>query len=556
MSELDAVFGTLKTAQEPDSEDALVIELVFAQPRREAELFNQIRRRLSAARIELKEAFSAAGEPDRYFFLTLPDASPSGREAEVFEFARRLAASLSALEANPCLQEGLTYGNELDAAKLETLARDVFRTASPGLLKGWAPNAIEADKAWTTTRGQGVKVAQIDTGHSTHTELQDIYELNDQLNLIETNTPRDASDRFSRDVFFPHPGHGTYGASVMTSRGGLVGDQASEPGQITGVAPDCRIVPIRAIRSVIDLNQKRIPAAIRHAIKAGCDVITMCLGGITHSASVQKAMREAVEEGLIIVCAAGNVWPWVVFPAAYSADRLCVAVAAVDQDLRPWEWTARGPAVTVSAPGKNVWAARKNNQTDSDAGVALCNGTTLACSLTSGVAALFLAKHGGRLKLRDIARTAGLTVQELFLRAVVYNLTPPPIWRGAGGLGAGVVDAQTVLEFDVTKARLAPVLAKAEVSPRDFVPAIEILGRLAGAKDPLAEKEADAAIEPYAQELIWRFFIKDARERMGKIGPISSAEKLARPALKETAPNEDLAKLLSERAHLARVMGY
>jgi serine protease len=554
MSDLDAVFASLKAAPLADPEDALIIELVLPQPKTESDLFNQIRRRLSHARIELKEVFAAAGQPDRFFFLTLPEVRAAGREGAVFEFARQLGASLGAIEANPCLQEGLTYGSELDQGEITRLGTKVFGPGQTGLGKGWAPNLIEADKVWAITRGEGVKIAQIDTGHSSHNELRGIYATDDQLNLIETGSPEDASDRFSRNVWFPHPGHGTYGASVMASRGGLSGDNALEPGQITGVAPASRVVPIRAIRSVIDLNQTRIPTAIRHAVKSECDVIAMCLGGISHTASVQKAMRDAVDNGLIIVCAAGNVWPWVVFPAAYSVDRLCAAVAAIDQKLRPWTWTARGSAVTVSAPGKDVWAARKNSTTDEDHVVDACEGTTLACSLTAGIAALFVAKNGGRARLREIARKAGLTVQDLFLRAIVHNISPPAQWRGSTNLGAGVVDARTTLDFDPAQVRLRPMLDKIEDAQPEFISAADVLRRMAGSKSQLAALEVDQAIEPYAQELIWRHYVSGARDMVDRLAAQPGVEKLSAPVRRKSPPNEDIVRLLSERPHLASAM--
>lgn len=558
VGDLNALYGTLKSARDVCIDDALTIELYFKEARTESELFAQVRRRLTQAVIRLREVFAEDGKPDHYFFLTLPEANPSGLETYAFDLARRLGASLGADEANLLLPQGLTYADQPVPPHNKGLGKDLAREEGseldkPELGKGWAPNAVEADLAWRLTRGDTARIAQVDTGHTNHVELEDVFDLTAQLNLVERSTPQDASDRFSTNVWFPNPGHGTYGASVMASRGGLAGSNAEPPGQITGVAPDAKIVPIRAIRSVVDLNLARIPEAIRHAIRTECDVVVMCLGGISHSASVQKAMKDAVDAGLIIVCAAGNIWPAVVFPAAYAADRLCVAVAAVDENFRPWEYTARGSAVTVSAPGENVWAARKKHP--DDGGDALCNGTTLACSLTAGIAALFVARHG-RDNLRRIASARGISVQELFNRAIVHDLMPPRVWNGATNLGAGVVNAWSTLAYEIDKTYAARSLAKRDVPQADFVSAPDMLRRLVGADNRLAALEIDTPVEPFAQELIWLRYMEQGRSVAFKLAPTDpGSEPQSSDLVPDAMPTPALTQLLAFRPNLAASIG-
>ena len=153
-------------------------------------------------------------------------------------------------------------------------------------------------------------------------------------NFVEGNG--DARDRFSGGLL-EHPGHGTLVSSVIGSRGGAGMDgTTTAPGAVTGTAPMAKVLPIRAIKSVIDLTQRRVPAAISHAVAKDADVIVMALGGPTRVASTEQALRDAVQAGLVIVCAAGNCYPNVVFPAAYAAMGICTAVAALQPDKHPW----------------------------------------------------------------------------------------------------------------------------------------------------------------------------------------------------------------------------
>ena len=68
-----------------------------------------------------------------------------------------------------------------------------------------------------------------------------------------------------------NPGHGTGTASVVISR---------EAGVMVGSAPEATLVPIRCTTDVKIFDGTPVAAAIEHATRVGCDVITMSLGGL------------------------------------------------------------------------------------------------------------------------------------------------------------------------------------------------------------------------------------------------------------------------------------
>jgi hypothetical protein len=460
----------------------------------------------------------AAETGGRFWILTFPDLDAVRGETLAFEVARALTQELGLESCRPVLVDSLIGQAMVDpeAAGAEGLAG--FFTCSGDNMgpeaRGWAPRALGVQAAWDQqpTRGAGVTIASIDTGYSDHVELQGVISAKPQLNLVENNT--DAHDRFSTNVPLSNPGHGTLVASVAASRGDIDADgNTTGPGEITGSAPEAEILPIRAIRSVVDLRQSRIPAAIEHAIAQDCDVIVMALGSPFPIEPVEVALRAAVRRGMVVVCAAGNCVGLVVFPARFAPLGLSTAVAAVDYLKAPWERTSKGDSVTVSAFGEAVWGARKRNQASPNDAVARSEGTTLATSLTAGVAALWVARHGGREALKAHAAAAGTTVQAMFNRLIAASASKPSGWPR--GMGAGLVNAGELLSRPLPEP--AALLADVPLTDDHVTPLKRFLGPTAAEIDGLAGLEAAGLDEDLAAEALWRLYRGSARDRTAAI---------------------------------------
>jgi subtilisin family serine protease len=94
-----------------------------------------------------------------------------------------------------------------------------------------------------------------------------------------------------------------------------------------GVAPGAQIIPYRVTDSVIvDHVQNNIRDAIRAAIAAKCHVVNISLGALRQSRSLASALDEAYDAGLIVVCAAGQVWGEVIYPGRFNR---CVTMGGV-----------------------------------------------------------------------------------------------------------------------------------------------------------------------------------------------------------------------------------
>ncbi len=539
-------FDALRGLPLQPGDDPVIVELVFAEDRSPEAVADQVRALLPGTELVVESAF---GQPaDRFHFVTFPGIAARGQEPEVFAFARALRRETGASDANPVLTDSL-YGAAALGGGFDTEAA-LFSCETPreNLSPfGWVHPIIRTPQAWGHTRGNGATVAVIDTGHSSHQELNGVIRANGQLNLVEGGT--DASDRFSAG-FLRHPGHGTLVCSVVASRGGASDTgEVSGPGAITGSAPEATILPIRAIKSVINFNQKTIPAAIAHAVAQGADVITMAMGGPTRVSATEKALRDATRAGLVITCAAGNCWPKVVFPAAYAANGLCTAVAALTHTLTPWAKSGRGPEVTIAAPGENVWGAAKNKATDPDNGIKAAQGTTLATSLTAGVAALWVARHGGRAALAQKAAATGTTVQAMFVHCLTHGLTKPPVWNGATDLGAGLVDAERALNAALpTGPTGTEAVAEAALPAAGVEPTSEILAIHLANHNPEALDEYGPEMAEYAAEILW------LSHRAGAKARAATTEGVEAAMIRPDRASPELSAALATRPELRAVV--
>lgn len=374
--------------------------------------------------------------------------------------ADTLGRELGLAACVPDADAGWLAEDELNRAAPESLGGIVWQicTSHAGAPSDprWSVKAVKADKAWQrfNTRGATIRIGQPDTGVADHTEIARGIDLAAGLDVIlGSGRPIDplAGSMGS-------PGHGTATSSVVASR---------TDGLIAGTAPEATLVPIRCVNSVILSSGTAVAAAIDHARAAGCDIVTMSLGGPFAFPALRRAIGRAVDAGMIVMAAAGNCVRIVVYPAW---DENVIAVAAVAQAGKPWTGTSVGAKVDVSAPGEDVYVARRTSASDAlHSLVEPGQGTSFAVATLAGCAALWLAHHT-RAKVRSAAAAKGVSVQELFRAAVRATTWQPPGWDSAG-MGTGIVDAEALLAL-----KLADIRPAAPIPVESAHPAYAELG--------------------------------------------------------------------------------
>ncbi len=306
----------------------------------------------------------------------------------------------------------------------------------------WSPQLIRAPQAWELpsqgghSRGEGILIGHPDSGFRRHGQ---IFDTEPSRFLAERGFDFVGRDAIAEDE---DGGHGLGTASVIMSAGDTTAAEF-----VTGVAPAARIIPYRVAkrRPVVPIpilfrsGMRRLRQAVDRAVADGCHVISISLGWLQNR-SLHRAIQRAVEAEVIVVAAAGNKVPFVVWPARYPE---VVAVAGCTFQRRIWLGSSFGRQVAVSAPARNVWKATREG---ADQVVRQSDGTSYAAASTAGVAALWLA-HWGRDRL---LQTYGgeFRLSTVFRRLLVATVDPEPV--GALGMfGAGIVNAERLLEQEL-----------------------------------------------------------------------------------------------------------
>ena len=255
----------------------------------------------------------------------------------------------------------------------------------------WVLDMVHAPSAWPVTQGQGVLVAVIDSGVSS--SVSDLAgSVIEGPDLSGVNTP---PSNASWGV------HGTWMASLIAGHGH--GDGSSG---IEGVAPQSRVLSIRVVTDRGDPNfakyqresngqvQRALARAITVATRRGADVISMSLGYGAASRPVRMALQNALDHGVVVVASSGNSGdtasaissgqaPYS-FPADYPG---VLGVGAVTQTGSAASFSSNNLSVEVAAPGVKVPAQGRDGQ------YWLVSGTSPACALAAGVAALIKSRY-------------------------------------------------------------------------------------------------------------------------------------------------------------------
>lgn len=287
--------------------------------------------------------------------------------------------------------------------------------------KEWHLDAIHAQEGWAITTGtRDVVVAVIDSGVDiTHPDLKENIWTNPDE--IAGNKKDDDHDGFVDDVHGwnfvtdspdvrPIGGpdadpqawiHGTAVASLIAARGN------NDLG-IAGVAWRARIMPLVALDADGTGRDDAIIRSIAFAVAHGADIINLSLVGYDYDEGLDRAIREAASQGVLVVSAAGNSDDRAAgedmdklpgFPACDKGvdGRGSLTVTAIDRNDRKADYANYGTCVDVSAPGADLFAARPETDPDGSGPTAgyigKLNGTSAAAPLVTGLAVLLKTEH-------------------------------------------------------------------------------------------------------------------------------------------------------------------
>jgi subtilisin family serine protease len=198
--------------------------------------------------------------------------------------------------------------------------------------------------------------------------------------------------------------HGTFGA-------GLAAAASNNNVGIVGVAWQCRILPLKISNASSEIPLDAVTEAVEYAADNGADILNMSFGapGDSGVAEYFQALVDlATNAGALVVAAAGNDGlsdPF--YPAACDG---ALSVGATDELNQRASFSNWGSWVDVAAPGQFLWSSICRNYSVDFASALFYqflwawdgvnpymygDGTSFACPITAGVAALVLSQYPG-----------------------------------------------------------------------------------------------------------------------------------------------------------------
>ena len=303
-----------------------------------------------------------------------------GRGCRMVLAAGAASALASALAIVPCAAASPAFATPAAAA-------DAVRDSQLPVLE-----TLDVEPAWSVTEGAGVTVAVIDSG--VYPNISDLAgAVTPGPDLTGLHTPPSKSSWGE---------HGTWMASIIAGRGH--GDGGVDG--IIGVAPKARILSIRVIPDKGDPGyhhydtepekniQRSLAEGITYAVKHGASVISMSIGYSAPSGLVRAALQYAYQHGVVLVASSGNSghddqhsdggFAPASFPAEYPGVISVGALISSDVAAR---FSSNNLSVQVAAPGVRIPAQGR------DGLYWTVDGTSPACALVAGVAALIKAEY-------------------------------------------------------------------------------------------------------------------------------------------------------------------
>jgi len=326
------------------------------------------------------EASTLSLEFDDIQLVTVPPA--------LYElFATRLAAQSSVVYVEPNRVRSTQAVNPND----------------PSFATQWALNTVKAVKAWGSYPGQyylatgmtsgRVKVAVLDTGADcTHPDFKNAggtsvsSSAGGQLNMTLSKADYATTRPSPACTWQDDHGHGTHTA-------GIIGASANNGTGIAGLAYGAELLIYRVLDQNGTGSDSAIARGITWAADAGARIISMSLGGIGYSQTLQDAVTYAWRKNALVVAAAGNNNSGSLFFPAGANNAF--GVAATDSADKRASFSNYGDYVDIAAPGVGVYSTLPTYTNKFSTNYGSLSGTSMATPYVAALAALLAAQSPG-----------------------------------------------------------------------------------------------------------------------------------------------------------------
>jgi subtilisin len=262
---------------------------------------------------------------------------------------------------------------------------------------------------WADYRGQGERIAVLDTGYSAHTDLP---------------TPVASRSFIRGESVDDRNAHGTHCAGTALGRNGI------------GVAPGAQLIVGKVLSNSGSGSSTGIAEGIEWAIDEGATIISMSLGGGSAHEPTRRAIQRANDNGILVCASAGNSGQrlptnTIGYPGRHL-ETYCSG--SMDQQGRISSFSSAGREMDGVTPGSAIVSTSNTSPT----GYKTMSGTSMSCPFSAG---LFAVVRSG-MAAAGLPRLGGIDDWRPWLQQFFIDQGPAghdPTW------GWGVPDYRKIV---------------------------------------------------------------------------------------------------------------
>lgn len=229
----------------------------------------------------------------------------------------------------------------------------------------WGFLDLNIQELWKHSRGEGIRVAVLDSGLSVSDDFPDINRLSFYNALTGSQNIEDCTDT---------NGHGTNCSGILCAQGRT----------IHGIAPGISLQIIKVNNAADEYKTDIILRALEKLVNdLEPDIISMsfCINEDENLLKIHAAIQQAYKKNIVVLASAGNSggvsFPVNNYPASFPE---CLSIGGINRSRFRSRFSTKSDSLDIMAPGENIASI-------ANPGTAL-NGTSFAVPFVAGVTAI------------------------------------------------------------------------------------------------------------------------------------------------------------------------